>query len=231
MWTGDYFYLRIYTQTTLAAPRLKNHQLTYWCVFNEQWESVNLYRREESIQKDIIIAWKVRFFSTVMKTLNPENTSSALIQLWSLHRIWLTTFLTVYTQHILPFIQSSKHILNDSLGVRHIQAYCIELTSFAWALTHLEIDKDSLHFLWTQDLLQRHHVILEEKGGLFFLSINVTRNNFFLFHLKDALAELLDVQEFISSAAQLKVNCKKKKKINTVVKLQHIVAHQVREVI
>lgn len=35
----------------------------------------------------------------------------------------------------------------------------------ARAATHLQVDENSLHVLWTQDLLQRQHIILRRKEG------------------------------------------------------------------
>lgn len=76
--------------------------------------------------------------------------------------------------------------------------------------THLKVDKDRLHFLLTQDLLQWAHVILREKEKILSwvnLSQKLYKGPFFYF---GTVAELLaGVEKHLRRTTQVKDNCRK----------------------
>lgn len=57
----------------------------------------------------------------------------------------------------LPLSHPLTCILNFSVRAQHMEVAVETLSS----CSHLKVDEDGLHVLWTQDLLQRDHVILQ----------------------------------------------------------------------
>lgn len=74
--------------------------------------------------------------------------------MYTTHPVTLSAFHT----HAELFRQCVTDV--DMLYIHH---FFFNSFFFARAAPHLQVDKDCLHFLWTQDLLQWDHVVLETK--------------------------------------------------------------------
>lgn len=77
------------------------------------------------------------------------------IQSGPLHLI--TPLVKAFIQPALPLIHPFTRTLNYSVPGHNVQVTVLTTSSYA----HLKVDEDGLHVLWTQDLLQRDHVILQ----------------------------------------------------------------------
>lgn len=111
------------------------------------------------------------FFSSSIKWGKKKQQHSSMTPIFQSHIA--VTFAYHYTsnmhaciQHILSLFQPPIHTLNYSHSVWQMWTCCIYTAFFlffARAAPHLQVDKDCLHFLWTQDLLQWDHVVLETR--------------------------------------------------------------------
>lgn len=113
---------------------------------------------------------EILFFSSSIKWGKQNKHHLAMTPTFQSHVA--VTFAYHYTsnmhaciQHILSLFQPSIDTLNYSHSVWQMWTCCIYTIFFffARAAPHLQVDKDCLHFLWTQDLLQRDHVVLETR--------------------------------------------------------------------